>query len=53
MPRMILSIPASGKSPSAERVVEKHVASIFAKLGLAPSGSDNRRGIAAIKYLES
>jgi DNA-binding NarL/FixJ family response regulator len=34
-------------------VVEKHVASIFAKLGLAPSDSDNRRVIAAIRYLES
>ncbi|MGH3189000.1 MAG: hypothetical protein ACRDPY_23650 [Streptosporangiaceae bacterium] len=35
------------------RVVEKHVASIFAKLGLAPSDNDNRRVLAAIKYLES
>ncbi|HEX4059514.1 MAG TPA: hypothetical protein VHY58_00715 [Streptosporangiaceae bacterium] len=26
---------------------------IFAKLGLAPSDNDNRRVIAAIKYLES
>jgi len=34
-------------------VVEKHIASIFAKLRLAPSDSDNRRVIAAIKYLES
>ncbi len=34
-------------------VVEKHIASIFAKLGLAPSDSDNRRVLAAIKYLES
>ena len=34
-------------------VVEKHLASIFAKLGLAPSDDDNRRVIAAIKYLES
>ena len=34
-------------------VVEKHVASIFAKLGLAPSDDDNRRVIAAITYLES
>ena len=33
-------------------VVEKHVASIFAKLGLAPSDSDNRRVIAAIRYLQ-
>jgi hypothetical protein len=35
------------------RVVEKHVASIFAKLGLAPSDNDNRRVLAAIRYLES
>jgi len=34
-------------------VVGKHVASVFAKLGLAPSDNDNRRVIAAIKYLES
>ena len=27
--------------------------SIFDKLGLAPSGSDNRRVLAAITYLES
>ncbi len=32
-------------------VVEKHLASVFAKLGLAPSDDDNRRVIAAIKYL--
>jgi DNA-binding NarL/FixJ family response regulator len=35
------------------KVVEKHVASIFGKLGLPPSDSDNRRVIAAIRYLES
>jgi DNA-binding NarL/FixJ family response regulator len=34
-------------------VVEEHVASIFAELGLAPSDSDNRRVIAALRYLES
>jgi hypothetical protein len=34
-------------------VVEKHTASIFARIGLAPSDTDNRRVIAAIKYLES
>jgi hypothetical protein len=33
--------------------VEKHVANIFDKLGLAPSDSDNRRVVAAIRYLES
>ena len=35
------------------KVVEKHVASIFGKLGLAPSDSDNRRVLAAIRYLGS
>jgi DNA-binding NarL/FixJ family response regulator len=59
--REVLSLIAQGRSNTAiaaelvisPKVVEKHVASIFAKLGLAPSGSDNRRVIAAIKYLES
>jgi DNA-binding NarL/FixJ family response regulator len=57
----VLSLMAQGRSNTAiagalvisPRVVEKHVASIFAKLGLAPSDNDNRRVIAAIKYLES
>jgi DNA-binding NarL/FixJ family response regulator len=57
----VLSLMAQGRSNTAiadalvisPRVVEKHVASIFAKLGLAPSGNDNRRVIAAIRYLES
>ena len=57
----VLSLMAQGRSNAAVAgaltispgVVEKHVASIFAKLGLAPSGDDNRRVIAAIKYLES
>jgi len=35
------------------RVVEKHVASIFAKLGLPASTNDNRRVLATIRYLES
>jgi DNA-binding NarL/FixJ family response regulator len=59
--REVLALIAEGRSNTAiaERlfispgVVEKHVASIFAKLGLTPSDSDNRRVIAAIKYLES
>jgi DNA-binding NarL/FixJ family response regulator len=37
----------------AQKVVEKHVANIFDKLGLAPSDSDNRRVLAAVKYLGS
>jgi DNA-binding NarL/FixJ family response regulator len=59
--REVLSLMAQGRSNTAiaealfisPGVVEKHVASIFAKLGLAPSDNDNRRVIAAIKYLES
>lgn len=33
--------------------LEKHVASVFAKLGLVPSDNDNRWVIAALKYLGS
>jgi DNA-binding NarL/FixJ family response regulator len=59
--REVLSLMAQGRSNTAiadalvisPRVVEKHVASIFAKLGLAPSDNDNRRVMAALKYLES
>jgi DNA-binding NarL/FixJ family response regulator len=59
--REVLALIAEGRSNTgiAETlfitggVVEKHIASIFAKLGLAPSDNDNRRVIAAIKYLES
>ncbi|MGD0556112.1 MAG: histidine kinase [Streptosporangiaceae bacterium] len=36
-----------------QKVVEKHAASIFDKLGLSPSDNDNRRVLAAIRYLES
>lgn len=35
----------------AEDLVEKHVASIFGKLGLEKSGSDNRRVLAVLQYL--
>jgi len=59
--RDVLTLIAEGRSNTAIAealvitggVVEKHIASIFAKLGLAPSDTDNRRVIAAIKYLES
>ncbi|HEX8630983.1 MAG TPA: DNA-binding response regulator, partial [Catenuloplanes sp.] len=34
-----------------ERAVEKHVANIFAKLGLPPSSSDSRRVLAVLRYL--
>jgi DNA-binding NarL/FixJ family response regulator len=58
--REVLSLMAQGRTNAAVAgtlhispgVVEKHVASVFAKLGLAPSDNDNRRVIAAIKYLE-
>jgi DNA-binding NarL/FixJ family response regulator len=58
--REVLALIAEGRSNVAVAatlfispgVVEKHVASIFAKLGLAPSDSDNRRVIAAIRYLQ-
>ena len=59
--RDVLTLIAQGRSNAAiaaalvisPRVVEKHVASIFAKLGLAPSDNDNRRVIAALRYLGS
>ncbi len=59
--REVLSLIAQGRSNAAiaqrlfisPKVVEKHVANIFDKLGLALSDSDNRRVIAAIRYLES
>jgi DNA-binding NarL/FixJ family response regulator len=58
--REVLSLLAQGRSNSAiaaelfitSKVVEKHVASVFDKLGLAPSEGDNRRVLAAIRYLE-
>ena len=57
----VLSLIAQGRSNAAiatalfisPKVVEKHVANIFDKLGLAPSDTDNRRVIAAIRYLET
>jgi DNA-binding NarL/FixJ family response regulator len=59
--REVLSLIAQGRSNTAiadllfisPGVVEKHIASIFAKLGLVPSDNDNRRVIAAMRYLES
>jgi len=61
LPRDVLSLMAQGRSNTAiagaltigPGVVGKHVASIFAKLNLAPSDRDNRRVIAALRYLES
>ncbi len=46
-------VHAAQSTSRRPKVVEKHVASIFDKLGLPPSDTDNRRVIAAIRYLES
>jgi Bacterial regulatory proteins, luxR family len=59
--REVLSLIAQGRSNAAiattlfisPKVVEKHVANIFDKFGLAPDDNDNRRVIAALRYLES
>lgn len=59
--REVLSLMAEGRSNTAianalvvgPGAVEKHVASIFAKLGMPPSGDDNRRVLAVIRYLRS
>ena len=59
--RDVLSLMAEGRSNSAiagilvvsERAVEKHIANIFSKLGLAPSDTDHRRVLAVLRYLES
>jgi DNA-binding NarL/FixJ family response regulator len=57
----VLGLMAEGRSNAAiaaaliigEGAVEKHVANIFAKLGLPISESDNRRVLAVLRYLES
>jgi DNA-binding NarL/FixJ family response regulator len=59
--REVLELMASGRSNTAvaaslvitERAVEKHVTSIFTKLGLSPTGDDHRRVLAVLRYLES
>ena len=59
--REVLSLMAEGRSNAAiaaglvvsPGAVEKHVASIFAKLGLPPSETDNRRVLAVLHYLRS
>jgi DNA-binding NarL/FixJ family response regulator len=58
--RDVLSLMAEGRTNGAiagtlvisERAVEKHVANIFSKLGLAPSDTDHRRVLAVLRYLE-
>jgi DNA-binding NarL/FixJ family response regulator len=57
----VLALMAEGRSNAAiashlvisEGAVEKHVANIFAKLGLPVSESDNRRVLAVLRYLKT
>jgi DNA-binding NarL/FixJ family response regulator len=57
----VLALMAEGRSNGAiadslvisERAVEKHVANIFSKLGLAQSDADHRRVLAVLRYLGS
>lgn len=59
--RQILSLMAEGRSNSgiaaalvlAEGSVEKHIASVFAKLALDPVPEDNRRVLAVLRYLNA
>ncbi|MCA2213101.1 response regulator [Jidongwangia harbinensis] len=56
----VLAAMAEGRSNSAiadtlgigGHAVEKHVNNIFAKLGLLPAGTDHRRVLAVLRYLE-
>jgi DNA-binding NarL/FixJ family response regulator len=57
--REVLALMAEGRTNRAiaeeivvsERAVERHVTSIFSKLGLPPSGQDHRRVLAVLAYL--
>ena len=57
----VLQLMAEGKTNSAIAATmhmstgsaEKHIASIFTKLGLAPDDTENRRVLAVLRYLES
>jgi DNA-binding NarL/FixJ family response regulator len=59
--REVLALMAEGRSNAgiaaalvvSPSVVEKHVASIFGKLRLPPSETDNRRVLAVLRYLAS
>ena len=59
--REVLELMAEGRSNAAiaeqlvitERAVEKHVTSIFGKLGLAPAPADHRRVLAVLTYLRA
>jgi DNA-binding NarL/FixJ family response regulator len=58
--REVLGLMAEGRSNAAisrelvvtDRAVEKHVANIFTKLDLPPSGEDHRRVLAVLRYLD-
>jgi DNA-binding NarL/FixJ family response regulator len=58
--REVLELMAEGRSNAAigqrlflsDSAVGKHTASIFTKLGLAPSDDDNRRVLAVLAYLD-
>lgn len=58
--REVLGLMAEGRSNAAiartlvvsDGAVEKHVSSVFAKLGLAPSGDDHRRVLAVLAHLQ-
>jgi DNA-binding NarL/FixJ family response regulator len=59
--RQVLELMAEGRSNNAiadhlvvtERAVEKHVTSIFGKLGLAPAPEDHRRVLAVLAFLRA
>ncbi|MGH3318833.1 MAG: response regulator [Streptosporangiaceae bacterium] len=59
--REVLRLMAEGRTNTAiaaelvvtEGAAEKHVSSIFTKLGLLPSEADHRRVLAVLRYLES
>ena len=59
--REVLGLMAEGRTNHAiaeqlvvtERAVEKHVTSIFGKLGLAPAAEDHRRVLAVLTFLRS
>jgi DNA-binding NarL/FixJ family response regulator len=59
--REVLELMAEGRTNAAiaerlvvtERAVEKHVTSIFGKLGLSPAAEDHRRVLAVLTFLRS
>ena len=59
--REVLALMAEGHSNTniartlvvSDGAVEKHISSIFAKLGLPPSEADNRRVLAVLRYVGS